>query len=230
MAFVDFFLAFGFVSVVASVAPAADVPEVAPGEPLPVAELPVALGELEEPEPDPVEPIEPVEPLPVVDEPDAPEPVLPDAPDDESLLPDPLEPVLPLAPDEPDVEDPGEEEDEDGEALEAPLLPDVPVSLLELAPDAPVALCDFVDDGSVALLLLDCASAMDDTDATTTSDNERRVFFNVISNSFELEKWHHRCSSLDATLARLFSSFQIVRRQSRVDIYQVLEFKDFLTM
>ena len=113
--------------------------------------------------------------------------MLPDAPD-ESLAPEALEPGLPLAPEEPEVDDPGEvlDGEADGEAPEVLLPPAVPVPLLlpELAPEAPAAPCDVLDDGSVALLLLDCASAMDDTDATTTSDSERRVFFNVIRNSF----------------------------------------------
>ena len=167
LAFLAVFLALGLVSVVASVAPAADVPDVAPGEP-----LPVALGELDEPDVAPVD-----------GEPDAPVPVLPDVPEDISPLPDALDPVLPLAPDVPDADEPGCGV-LDGTELEVPLPPAMPASLPVPAPVAPVALCDFsVGEGLVALLP-DCASAMDDTDATTTSDSERRVVFNVMSYSF----------------------------------------------
>ena len=172
-AFLDFFLALalGLVSAVASVAPAAEVPDVAPVEPLPVVELPVALGGLDAPEVESV----PEALLPGVDEPDAPEEV--------SLLPEALEPELPLAPEEPEVDEPGCEV-LDGTELEVPLLPVMPASLPVPAPVAPVALCDLVvDEGSVALVP-DCANAMDDTDATTISDSERRVVFNVMSNSF----------------------------------------------
>lgn len=226
LAFLVFFLAFAFglVSAVASVAPAAELPEVAPVEPVPVVELPVALGEVEEPE------LVPVEPVPVVeDDPDAPVALLPDAPDDVSLAPDALEPEVPLAPEVPE-DDPGCGVF-DGTELEVPLPPDMPASLPVPAPVAPVALCDLiVEDGSDALLLPDCANAMDDTDATTISDSERRVVFNVMSYSFELEKRHHRCSSLDTTPARLFSSFHTALRQNALDFFQLIEFKDFLTM
>ncbi len=182
LAFLDFFLALalGLVSAVASLAPDVDVPDVAEGELLPVEELPVALGELDEPE------VAPVEPLPEVegDEPEALLPVLPDAPEELSLVPDALEPVLPLAPEVPDEDEPGIGV-LDGTELEVPLPPAMPASLPVPAPVAPVALCDLVvDDGLVALLLPVCAKAMDDTDATTTSESERRVFFNVMSCSF----------------------------------------------
>lgn len=179
LAFLVFFLALGLVSAVASVAPAADEPEVAPVVPLPVDELSVALGEPDEPEVAPVEPL-----LVEGDEPEALLPVLPDAPEDVSLLPEALEPVLPLAPEVPDADEPGCGV-LDGTELEVPLPPAMPASLPVPAPVAPVAFCDFtVDDGLVALLLPDCARAMDDTEATTTSDSERRVVFNVMSCSF----------------------------------------------
>lgn len=207
LAFLDFVLAFGLVSVVASAAPAADEPEVAAGEPLPIEELPVALGEFDEPE---LVPIEPDEPL-LGDDPDAPVPLEPEAPDVLSPAPEELDPGLALEPEEPELDAPGIGV-LDGTELEVPLPPDMPASLPVPAPVAPVALCDFVvDDGSVALLP-DCASAMDDTDATTISDSERRVVFNVMSNSFGLEKWHHLCSSLDATPARLFSGVHAAGR------------------
>lgn len=149
LAFLVFFLAFGFVSAVASAAPAEE-PEVAPEEPLPVEDAPVvAPGAVDEPE------LASVDPVPLA-------PLVPDEPEVVSLAPDALEPVAPLLPEEPDAD-----------------VPPVP------APVASVAFCDLtVDDGSEALLLPDCANAMDDTDATTISDRERRVAFNVMSNSF----------------------------------------------
>lgn len=187
-AFLAVFLALGLVS---SVAPAADVPEVAPVEP-----LSVALGELDEPDVAPVEPL-----LPEGDEPEALLPVLPDAPEDESLVPDALEPVLPLVPEVPDADEPGCVV---LDGMEPEVLP-VPV------PDAPVVLWDFsVVDGLVALPLLDCARAMDDTDANTTSDSERRVVFNVMSCSFmnwdkgitDAATWMQRFPSCSAALTR----------------------------
>lgn len=180
LALLAFFLVLdlGLVSVVASVAPAAEEPEVAPVEPLPVVELSVAPGELDEPEVAPVGP-----PLVEGDEPEALLPVVPDAPEEVSLPPDALEPVLPLAPEVPDADEPGCEV-VDGIELEVPLPLVMPASLPVPAPVAPVALCDFVVGDGVVVLLPDCARAMDDTDATTISDNERRVFFNVMSCSF----------------------------------------------
>jgi fused signal recognition particle receptor len=166
LAFLVFFLAFGLsVVVVASVA-AAEEPEVAPVEP-----VPVALGELDVPE---------VAPLPVVDEPEAPVLLVPDAPEELSLAPDADEPLVPDAPED---DAPGWPEC-GGIEVEVPLPPDMPASLPVPAPVEPVALCDLVVvDGSVALLPV-CANAMDDTDATTISDKERRVVFNVMSSSF----------------------------------------------
>lgn len=167
LAFLDFFLAFGLVSAVASLAPEVDVPD-------------VAAGELDEPDVMPEEPLLEDE----GDEPEALLPVLPDAPDEVSLLPDALEPVLPLAPEVPDADEPGCGV-LDGTELEVPLPPAMPASLPVPAPVAPVALCDLtVDDGLVALPLPDCARAMEDTEATTTSDRVRRVVFNVMSCSF----------------------------------------------
>lgn len=113
---------------------------------------------------------------------------------------------------------------------EVPLLPAMPASLPVPAPVAPVAFCDLtVDDGSVALLP-DCASAMEDTDATMTNDSERRVAFNVMSNSFELNERHHRCRNLDATLVRLFSKLHRTSPQNPLDFLQVTEFKAILAM
>jgi hypothetical protein len=213
LAFLAFFLAFGFASVVASVLPAA-VPDVAAGEDDVPLVLPAAPGLVDDaPELVPVVSVVSVE-VPVVDEPDAPVPLVPEAPDDVSLLPEvPGWPVL------------------GGMALEVPLPPAMPASLPVPAPVAPVAFCDLtVGDGSAALLLLDCASAMEDTDATMANDSTRRVVFNVMSNSFELKKRHHRCSSLDATLVRLFSKFHSTLPQNPLDFLQVVEFKDILTM
>lgn len=167
------FLAFGLVSAVASLAPA-DEPEVAPAEPLPVEDVPAALGE---PELVPV-----VVSVPVVDDdPEAPVPLVPDAPEVVSLEPDALEPDVPLPPDEPDA--PGWPEC-GGIEVEVPLPPAMPASLPVPAPVAPVALCCLTVDEVSEVLLPDCANAMDDTDATTISDRERRVVFNVMSNSF----------------------------------------------
>jgi hypothetical protein len=196
LAFLDFFLALGLVSAVASLAPEVEVPDVAEGELLPVEELPVALGELDEPEVVPVEPL-----LVDGDEPEALLPVLPDAPEVESLLPEALDPVLPLAPEVPDEDEPGCGV-LDGTELEVPLPPAMPASLPVPAPVAPVALCDLVvDEGLVALLLPDCARAMDDTDATTTSDSERRVFFNVMNCSFT--NWDKGITDAAAWMQRL---------------------------
>ena len=205
LAFLDFFLAFGFVSVVASVAPA-DEPEVAAGEELPVPLVPVALGLVDEPDvvpevplpvvdvsPAPVDPVPvvdepevpvvPVDPVPVVDEPDAPVPLVPEAPDVVSLVPAAPEAEVPLLPDEPLL--PPLLPDApllDGVEPEAPLLPVMPA----LPGLVPVALGELADEDDEVLgsLLLVCANAMEDTEAITTSDSERRVFFNVISNSF----------------------------------------------
>jgi hypothetical protein len=85
---------------------------------------------------------------------------------DVSPAADGVEDMLPLAP---------------GLALEEPDEPE------ELPASLPVPLCDFiVDDGddvllSVAELL--CANAREDSDATVINDSERRMFFNVMSNS-----------------------------------------------
>ena len=167
LAFLVFFLAFGLSVVVVPSVAAAEEPEVAPVEPVPV----VALGELGEPE---------VAPLPVVGEPEAPVPLVPEAPEELSLAPDADEPLVPEAPED---DAPGWPEC-GGIEVEVPLPPDIPASLPVPAPVEPVALCDLVVvDGSVALLPV-CANAMDDTDATTISDRERRVVFNVMSSSF----------------------------------------------
>lgn len=186
--FFTFFLAFGFSSDAPLVASVPEEPEVADGE---VDELPlVALG-LDEVEPDALLPVVPEAPDDVSLEPELPlaDVPLPDAPEDD----------MPLLPEEPDVLP-------DGIALELPLA--LPVSL-------PGALCErVVEEGVVSLaplVALLCASAMEDTDATTTNDRERRVVFNVMSNSLLLNERHHRCSSLDAGLACAFSKTR--RRQ-----------------
>jgi hypothetical protein len=169
------FLAFGCVSVPDALAPASvpDAPDVADGllvlEPVVSVELlPLAPGV-----------------MPVVslgdDAPDALLPVVPEAPEASlaalGLLPDAL---LPVVPDAPDV----------------PLL--MPDDEVPLAPDdgddgdddvAPVLSVELEEEGSADLLPLlvsvpvDCASATDDADAIKTNDNERIVFFNVMSNS-----------------------------------------------
>lgn len=158
--FLAFFLV-GFSSV-AAVESVLELPDVADGEDDVL--LPAALGLVDD-EPDaPVLPLMPLEP----DEPDepevpeAPEPLVPEAPDEVSLLPeepDDMEPLL------------------DGVALDAPLAPD--------------ASCERdVEEGDAALLPLVaplCASAMEDTDATTTNDKVRRVVFNVMSNSLLID-------------------------------------------
>jgi hypothetical protein len=94
---------------------------------------------------------------------------------DVSPAADGVEDMLPLAP---------------GLALEEPEEPDEPEAPdepEELPASLPVPLCDFmVDDGddvllSVAELL--CANAREDSDATASNESERRMFFNVMSNS-----------------------------------------------
>lgn len=203
--FIDFFLAFGLVSVVASEL-SVDAPEVAPAEPLSEEELPLAPGN--------------------VDEPEVVLPPVPDPPDEVSLLPEALDPEVPLAPDVPDVEDSGCDVFA-GTLVEAPVPPAMPASLPVPAPVAPVAFCDWmVDDGSVALLLPDCAKAMDDTDATTTSESVRRVVFNVMSNSFELKK-----SITDAaTWMQAPPACSRSASAKPVGVCQLIEFKDFLSM
>lgn len=151
--FLVFFLA-GFSSVAAAES-VLELPDVADGE---VEVLPPAALGLVDDEPDapvlPLMPLEPDEP----EVPEAPEPLVPEAPDEVSLLPDEPDDMEPLL---------------DGVALEAPLAPD--------------ASCELdVEEGDAALLPLVaplCASAMEDTDATTTNDKVRRVVFTVMSNS-----------------------------------------------
>lgn len=191
--FLALFLALGLSSEAALLAPVPEEPDVADGEEslLPL----VALGLVDDAPDAPVEPV-PLDPL----EPDALLPLVPEAPDEVSLEPEvPLPDApddMPLLPEEPDALLP------DGIALELPLaLPEsVPVALGERV----------VDDGVVSLVplvALLCASAMEDTDATTTNDSERRVVLNVMSNSLLLlEKRHHRCSTLDAAPRRAFST------------------------
>lgn len=200
LAFLDFFLAFGFSSVAAAASVPVDVPEevaegdvvvpllaapglvdVAPEVPLApvvpaVPDVPdaLSLGAGAAPDVVPAVPV-PVAPLPVVDDPELPlmplELDVPDAPEEVSLAPDAPDGLL-----------------LDGMELEAPLDP----GTLSL-PVVPGVLCErTVDEGEVSLLLplvaLLCASAMEDTDATTTSDSERRVVFNVMNNSLLLKK------------------------------------------
>jgi hypothetical protein len=152
------FLAFGCVSVPDALAPASvpDAPDVADG--LLVLEPVVSVELL------------PLAPgvMPVVslgdDAPDAllpVVPVVPDAPDVPLLMPDD---DVPLAPDD------GDDGDDD------------------IAP-APVVSLELEAEGRLDLLPLlvsvpvDCASTTDDADAIKTNDNERIVFFNVMSNS-----------------------------------------------
>ncbi|HJV86447.1 MAG TPA: hypothetical protein VJ698_13315 [Noviherbaspirillum sp.] len=70
----------------------------------------------------------------------------------------------------------------DGDAAEE-LVPGLVGSVLDGDDDMPD---DDVDDGEVALLPLpvDCANAMDDTDAIMTNDSDRIVGFSLIGNSF----------------------------------------------
>lgn len=183
LAFLTFFVAFGFSSVAALLASVPEAPELAAGE----DELPlVALGLVDD---------EPELPLMPLELPDAPLPVVPEAPDELSLgdvlLPAAPDEDMPLLPEEPDVLP-------EGMALELPLVPGL-VCELDVADG---------DESLVPLVELLCASAMEDTDATTTNDSERRVVFNVISNSLLLNERHQRCCRLDASLARAFSPSQ----------------------
>lgn len=127
---------------------------------------------------------EPVSELPEpIDEPELPEPM------DEPELPEPMdEPELPDEPDEVSL-DPEEPED---------MPPEEPVDEVPLPPDdmslelLPLVLGELiVDDGEVVLLPvpvapLPCASAMDETDATTTNESDFRVVFKVMTTSFSI--------------------------------------------
>lgn len=134
--------------------------------------------------------------------PDAPE-VLPEAPLEALPLEEPLMPELPVPlapevseePDEPDMPldvVPLEPEDAPDEApgveAEVPEPPAMPASLPVPAPVAPVWLCAAGLDDVVGDLLVSveelCASAIEDTDAITTSDKDRSVVFNVMKDSF----------------------------------------------
>lgn len=161
-AFFDFFLAGLVVS---------EAPELAAGLSLvaldddPMSEVPLVLGVLDVPElvaPGMVdEPELPVAPVP--DVPAALLPVVPEAPEEVSLLPEvPLDGlvVLGIAPD---------------------VLPLLPGMLLSLAP---LGLCARVEGEVLLSVLVDWASAREDTDATITKDNERSVVFNFMSYSF----------------------------------------------
>jgi hypothetical protein len=178
LAFLDF-LAFFFLgaSVPAAASPLAPEEDAAEGEVLVELE-PVAPVELEPVAP--VAPAAPVEPEPVV----ALLPV-PEAPEEE----------LPLAPEAPELEPaPGVE-------AEVPVPPAMPPSLPVPAPVEPVLLCaaglaalagSEVDD-----VLELCASAIEDTEAISTNDSDRKVDFNVMSySSFFNLKLHHRCGRL----------------------------------
>jgi hypothetical protein len=130
--------------------------------------------------------------------PDAPE-VVPEAPLEDLPLEEPLMPELPVPlapevseePDEPDMpldEVPLEPEDAPGVEAEVPEPPAMPASLPVPAPVAPVWLCAAGLDDVVGDLLVSveelCASAIEDTDAITTSDKDRSVVFNVMKDSF----------------------------------------------
>jgi hypothetical protein len=172
LAFLCFFdfLAFGCVSlpVALEAASVPDWPDVADGllmlEPAP--EPVVSLGDA----PDALLPVVPEAPLAALGllldallppgmvsaAPDALLPVVPDAPDVPLLMPDD---EVPLAPDEGDEGDEGDDGDDD------------------VAP-APMLSVELEEEGTADLLPLlvsvpvDCASATDDTDATSTNDND----------------------------------------------------------
>jgi hypothetical protein len=171
------FLAFGCVSVPDALAPASvpDAPDVPDGllvlEPAVSVELLLLAPGV----------------MPVVslgdDAPDALLPVVPDAPEASlaalGLLPDALLPVVPDTPDVPllmpDDDVPLAPEDgDDGDDDIAP----APVVSLELEAEGRLDLLPLLVSAPV-----DCASATDDADAIKTNDNERIVFFNVMSNS-----------------------------------------------
>jgi hypothetical protein len=128
--------------------------------------------------------LEPVALLPVpAEEPDEPE--VPDAPDELSLAPDdppdiPLPPVE--DPEEPEV--PEEPDDLSGIAPEEPLEVLAPPE----APDVLLSLGDFIVEDDLSEDPVEpadpvCASAIEDTDATNTNDNDRIVVFKVMSHS-----------------------------------------------
>lgn len=170
LAFLACFLDLDFVSAVVSELP--EEASLADGE----LDVPLLLapGLSEDPE------VLPAVPGMLDDEPELVLPVVPEAPDVVSLAPDAPGDEVPLLPDVPEA--PGWLLLE-GMVLEAPL---APVVLESLALE-PGALCEgTVDDGELVLLPVLAplwANAMDDTDATMTSESERRVFFNVMSNS-----------------------------------------------
>lgn len=184
--FFDFlcFLAFFFFGVVV-LAPVSLWPDedVADGAdvPAPAPEVPLVSPEL------------PLVALPLDEEPLMPELPLPDMPLDD----------VPLAPEVPGEDVPGVE-------AEVPAPPAMPASLPVPAPVAPVWFCiagldEVVEDLLVSVEEELCASAIEDTDAISTSDNDRRVVFNVMRNSFGLMEKHHRCRTLDEASAFPFS-------------------------
>ena len=170
LAFLACFLDLGFVSAVVSELP--EEASLADGE----LDVPLLLAPGLSEDPD----VLPAVPGMLDDEPELELPVVPEAPEVVSLAPDAPDDEVPLLPDVP--EEPGWLL-LDGMVLEAPL---APVVLESLAP-GPGALCEgTVDDGELVLLSVLAplwANAMDDTDAAMTSESERRVFFNVMSNS-----------------------------------------------
>lgn len=130
--------------------------------------------------------------------PDAPE-VLPEAPLEDLPLEEPLMPELPVPlapevseePDEPDMpldEVPLAPDEAPGVEAEVPEPPAMPASLPVPAPVAPVWLCaaglDEVEGDLLVSVEELCASAIEDTDAITTSDKDRSVVFNVMKDSF----------------------------------------------
>lgn len=108
--------------------------------------------------------------------------VSPEAPLDD--LPAPLAPEVPEVPEVPLAPD----DEPLGVVAELPLPPVMPVSLLPLLlPVAPVWPAGLDALGEDLLVSVDelCASAIEDTDAINTSDNDRSVDFNAMENSFD---------------------------------------------
>lgn len=125
-----------------------------------------------EPPPAAVPDVSPEAPLDDLPEPVMPEPLAPDVPE----VPLAPEEDVPLAPDDAPL------------GVVAELPPLMPLSLLPLLlPVAP----DWLDgldelDGELPVSVDElCAKAIEDTDAITTSDNDRSVDFNAMENSFD---------------------------------------------
>jgi hypothetical protein len=186
------------------------------------ASLDVLLPEVSEDEPPLPDALMPPDPeLPEVvslapDEPEALEPLDPEAPELASPAPDAPEDDMPLLPEESDMPD---ELLPEGMEPDAPLEPDMPVSLPVVAP---IGLCERVEEeGSLPLPIVAplCARAMEDTDATTTNDRVRRVVLMIMSNSFRLKKEHRRCCILDAACMGAFSQRRLPRAARSLIFY-----------